>query len=346
MGGKSTDLELKITTWNKTAEQLYGYSAQEALGKIPGELLRSSFSAEQREIALKQISAGPLTVESVHFTKDGRQLVVVGTTVPRRDSQGKIIGYVSVNRDITQQRRAEDELNALNQALEQQVSEKTVEVVESQRQIMERIEAERAHIASEIHDGSMQEIYALIYRLAAVAQQPEFIPVRPELDSLQSGLTQVVINLRTIAQRLLPPSLAAHSLDSAIREHLSSIGTANPDLNIRVDLSDADIKSSENVRLVFYRIFQIAIANTLRHARARQVEVRLYSDAKYYHLEVQDDGEGFTVPESWIDLVRRGHIGLASAQARARSIGGKFEVRSQPGSGTLIRVSVPLTPLV
>jgi PAS domain S-box-containing protein len=104
----ANDANQHITAWNKAAEVMYGYTAQEALGKIHGELLRSEFSGEQRASVLAQLEEiGQYTVEVSQYTKDGRLLVVEGSTIPRRDSQGKIVGYVTANRDITERKQIE-----------------------------------------------------------------------------------------------------------------------------------------------------------------------------------------------------------------------------------------------
>lgn len=104
----ANDANQRITAWNKAAEGLYGYTAQEALGKIHGELLRSEFSGEQRASVLAQLEEiGQYTLEVSQYTKDGRRLVVEGSTIPRRDSQGKIVGYVTANRDITERKQVE-----------------------------------------------------------------------------------------------------------------------------------------------------------------------------------------------------------------------------------------------
>jgi PAS domain S-box-containing protein len=110
----ATDTDQHITAWNKAAEELYGFTSQEALGKSPAILL-SEFSDELRASAYQQMAeTGRFTVEVVQYTKDGKRLVVEGTTIPRWDSQGKISGYVSAGRDITERKQAEELDKALN----------------------------------------------------------------------------------------------------------------------------------------------------------------------------------------------------------------------------------------
>ena len=97
----------------------------------------------------------------------------------------------------------------------------------------------------------------------------------------------------------------------------------------------------ETVRLVLFRVLQEALANIVRHAEASQVNIRFSFDAEEAQLEIADNGKGFTVPESWLDLLHAGHYGLVGMAERVSAAGGTLEIESAPGSSTTIRVVVP-----
>ena len=97
----------------------------------------------------------------------------------------------------------------------------------------------------------------------------------------------------------------------------------------------------ENVRLALFRIYQAALTNVVRHAQADKVVVRLHLDAEQVMLEVEDNGRGFDLPQRWIELARQGHLGLVGMVERAEAVGGQLTVQSEPGRGTVIRVTVP-----
>jgi PAS domain S-box-containing protein len=98
----------EVTFWNKAAEQLYGYSAEGALGKLGVDLLKPTYTSVSREELLGKLAAvGHVEMESVRKTKDGRSLNIEAHVILLRNEAGKSIGYVSVDRDITERKRAE-----------------------------------------------------------------------------------------------------------------------------------------------------------------------------------------------------------------------------------------------
>jgi PAS domain S-box-containing protein len=111
----ATDLDLRITSWNKAAEMLYGWKEEEVLGKLARDITRSQMSPAQRAWAIEEIrGAKAYKVDLVQFTRDGRAITVEGSTSPFYDSEGRVIGYVSVNRDISQRKQAEQALSEAN----------------------------------------------------------------------------------------------------------------------------------------------------------------------------------------------------------------------------------------
>ncbi|MEN3334600.1 MAG: hypothetical protein V7641_3965 [Blastocatellia bacterium] len=107
----ATDEQYRLTAWNRAAEELYGWKAEEVLGRQVREVTGIEFTDAQRAEALKGLAeTGYYQTEVVHHRRDGTPLYVQGYTITLRDESGRITGYVSANRDITERKQAEDAL--------------------------------------------------------------------------------------------------------------------------------------------------------------------------------------------------------------------------------------------
>ena len=215
------------------------------------------------------------------------------------------------------------------------------ELAEARRQLAESREAERLRLARELHDGPVQDLHGLRFRLGTISEEMDDDVNLMRLATVQGELLRVIDELRAICQELRPPALAPFGLEAAIRSHAGRFQEAHPELEVQVDLMHDGQTLPERVRLALFRIYQEAISNVAQHASASHVLIRFYLNEERVLLEISDDGCGFQVPERWILLARQGHLGLLGAAERADSIGGRLEVVSAPGRGTVVRVVAP-----
>ena len=119
----ATNLQFKIISWNHAAEEMYGYKADEVIGVRTQEIIHSNFNDEQRAAAVKALSeSGSYRTEVLQYHRDGHSFWVDGGTFVLKNSEGQLNGYITINRDITQRKQAEEQvrrqlkrLNALHQ---------------------------------------------------------------------------------------------------------------------------------------------------------------------------------------------------------------------------------------
>lgn len=214
------------------------------------------------------------------------------------------------------------------------------ELTEAQQRLADNREAERLHIAQELHDGPVQELYGVHFQIAGIG--PRVTPdLRDSITMVDAAIEAVVTSLRSICGELRPPALTSFGLQAAIRSHAISVAEAEPSLQIHLDLMDDGQTLPEHTRLALFRIYQEALNNIRQHAQARHASVLFTLDAEQVVLEIGDDGQGFSVPGRWIELARQGHLGLLGISERTGAVGGTLEVESTPGHGTLIRVTAP-----
>lgn len=212
---------------------------------------------------------------------------------------------------------------------------------EIKHRLSEGREKERIRLAQELHDVPIQDLYGLIYQMDDLKDLVKDPDGERILDEHTQILNRIVNNLRTICRELRPPSLSPFGLEVAIRDHVEKLRDQSPNLNIHLELMRDKLILSDSLRLNLFRVYQQAISNVMRHSEAADVHVRFHWDEEIIILEIDDNGKGFIVPKSWVELVRRDHFGLVGLAERVEGIRGKLEIVSAPGEGTLVRAIVP-----
>ena len=195
---------------------------------------------------------------------------------------------------------------------------------------------ERQRLARELHDSVSQALYGIILGTDAARtlldRDPGRItePLEYVLSLAKAGLAE----MRALIFELRPESLATEGLIAAL-EKQAALVQARHKIAVHVSLCDEPDAPLE-VKEALYRIAQEALNNTVKHAQAERVELRLEQNADEILLEVRDDGGGFD-PESSFP----GHLGLKSMRERVAHLGGTLRIESAPGEGTRIRAQIP-----
>lgn len=208
------------------------------------------------------------------------------------------------------------------------------------RQAVEAREDERKRIAAELHDGPIQDLTALDFRL-----EPLRLDLENQDDALstsvrdaQNKLREEIQGLRTLVAYLRPPALDERGLEAALADHARFV-TRKSEVECRVE-SELDGRLEPAVETIMYRIAQEALANVMKHARASRADVSLRGVNGAIVLEVRDDGVGFD-PARQDEFLRTGHFGLAGMRERVEMAGGEWQIESRPGGGTRVRAEVP-----
>jgi signal transduction histidine kinase len=194
---------------------------------------------------------------------------------------------------------------------------------------------ERARLARDLHDAVSQKLFSVRAKARASAILVRRDPARAieEIGSIAELAGEAHAELRAVIDGLAPPELAAGGLAGSIRGYAALAGrTYGTDVLVRVDdLPDLDAFRQTAV----YRIAQEAIGNALRHSGGA-VSVCLSRRQRSIVLEVSDAGRGFDV-----SAPQQG-LGLASMRERAGSVGGTLKITSAPGTGTKVRLVIPM----
>ena len=213
---------------------------------------------------------------------------------------------------------------------------------ELQMRIVEAQEGERVRIAQEIHDGPAQALSNAIFQVEFIDRvfDSDRDMARTELKFLRELLRRELGDLRTFIGQLRPPVLVELGLDGSIADTVAN-QAALSGLQITTQLEAPADDLTEAAQTVVLRVVQEALQNVRKHAGATNVVVATMLDGGEWVLEVRDDGRGFDTGA--VAARGRRNFGLQFMRERAELVGARFEVRSRPDAGTVVRLAVPMT---
>jgi len=253
---------------------------------------------------------------------DGSVHWIFGRATVVRDESGRPLRVFGTNADITERKRAEDELARRTQQLEA-----------LSRRLIQAQEAERRAVARELHDDFGQVLTALRLNLQRTGRDDA------ESIALVDG---AISRMRELAQDLRPPLLDEYGLEASLRWYVER-EAKRAGLACRLALAPLAQRPPAAVETTCFRVAQEALTNVIRHAQAHVVDVELSQANGTLQLVVRDDGRAFDVPAARMHAAHGGSQGLLSMQERVTLAGGDLEIDSAAGRGTSVRARLPLT---
>jgi signal transduction histidine kinase len=200
--------------------------------------------------------------------------------------------------------------------------------------------SERNRLALELHDVVSQKLFSLNLAAEAAATLLDRGPdqARPQLERVRDLAREALAELRSLIFGLRPAELDRDGLDAVLRKEATMLQRVHG-VTVRVDADGEPPNVEPACAGEILRIVEEALHNAMRHAEAQTVTVHLHASDQTLHVEVSDDGIGFdpTDPE-----LRSRHLGLTSMEERARELKGRLTVSSQPASGTVVSLEVPV----
>lgn len=190
-------------------------------------------------------------------------------------------------------------------------------------------EDERRRVARDLHDGPAQNLAMLVRTLDGEAEDSALA------GELRSSAASILDDLRRVARDQRPTLLDDLGVAAALEWLVADAARAS-ELTLTLSVEGDPNRLDAETELALYRIAQEAIRNAERHADASLVDVRLHFDSDEVRLSVEDDGTGFTVPDSPGGHVQAGRLGLMGMHERAQLVGGSLDVESAPDRGATV----------
>jgi PAS domain S-box-containing protein len=237
---------------------------------------------------------------------------------------------IGIGQDITERKRAEKELREYSESI-QALSRRLLEVQEE----------ERRHLARELHDEFGQILATINLHLhAALGLAGD--AARQQLNECAMLLNQAGEQVRRLVIELRPTMLDTLGLEATLRwlaeQHQPRNGC---EVQVVGHLTGSPLPPE--LSIACFRVVQESLTNVVRHAAARHVWIELSQSENVLELVVRDDGVGFDVARTQEQAARRGSLGLLGMAERVQLLGGTLHVESEPGRGTRIRASFPLS---
>jgi PAS domain S-box-containing protein len=344
----------RVVNWNPGAARIFGYLDEEIIGQS-GAII---FTPEDRERGEPEreirtaLAEGRAEDDRWHLRKDGSRFFASGVMAPLLDEAGRVCGFIKVARDITEQRRLEEQVRRHRDELEAHVEERTSTL---QREVAERgaaeerargllskvvkdQEDERLRIARDLHDHLGQQLTALKLKLEALSAPERDDEQSRQMRQLKEMVNQIDADLDFLVWELRPARLAELGLTATL-ENFVSDWSSHFSVPVERHIGKSDLWPEAEICL--YRIAQEALNNIGKHSGASQVLVLLEKVDGSVRMVIEDNGKGFHADQ--VAQRDRG-LGLIGMRERAELVGGKLEIESVPNIGTTIYVSVPLSP--
>jgi signal transduction histidine kinase len=205
-------------------------------------------------------------------------------------------------------------------------------------------ENERRRIARDLHDSLGQALTSLMVGLRTIEESSADEQVKSHIRELRRVGSDTHEEVRRLARGLRPAILDDMGLIPALERYLEDQSSAH---HIEIKLESACQNQSrlpEGVETAVFRIVQEATTNAIRHGKAKHLRVNLSCNAGQLRIEIDDDGCGFDATSALKNDEANSPFGLLSIHERACLLGGEAKINSRPGSGTNIRVEIPLSP--
>ena len=281
-----------------------------------------------------------INLKSVHYplTTGGRSRFFNIRGVPLFKNN-KVIGAIIIHEDITKHKLAEEKLIELNNTLNKKVKERTNDLMRLNEHLVYSEEMERSNLASDLHDGIAQILAISVSRLKDIKDQ-DSVNDLDGLSEIQAHIEHAIREIRMMIFQLCPPILKDFDIDISLGFLIEEMNEKyHADIEYINNL-DVPVRLIEANKIIIYRAVNELIINVIKHSGLKEAKIELSKDNNTILIKIQDHGSGFEInTKNKSDFCG---FGLYSLSERFNNMGGEIIIKSEPGKGTKIAMSVPM----
>jgi PAS domain S-box-containing protein len=354
----------RLLLGNEQADKIWGQGLKRACNVEEYEVYRGfhpdgrPYRSHEWPLARAIRKGESVQREEIRFQRgDGGLGWMSVSSAPVRDEDGRVVAGVVTFSDITRLKEAKALRHRYRQELETEVKTRT-DAIERQygelkalnriikqltRKTIDALETERQTLSKEIHDSIAGTLAAIKMQVEAQLKRAERgVALEPALlEKTVSHLAGAIRETKRISMQLRSRTLDDFGLQPALEEHIAHFREFYPDLDVvaQIDIEGPELPAT--VQTVIYRVVQEALNNAARHSGARAVHVNLKRGKKRFRLQITDDGRGFDPQPVLTAVDSLSGFGIHSMRERIELCRGSFQIRSAPGAGTAIDISIP-----
>ncbi len=331
----------RIVDANPATEEVIGFKREDVLGKRLRQVMPGIQSYWLEGVEETESTGRPVRMENYVSEVDSWFEVHAYRTNPGR------IGVLFS--DITERKKAEQELRELNAELEARVEQRTAEVEQRaeqlQRLALELASAEdreRRKLARVLHDD-LQQTLAYAKLRAGVFGSAEDAELQQAAEEVTEALGEAIQTSRSLSHELAPPMLHTQGLGPAL-DYLASNMAARYGFEIGTDVEKEVSDMPEQRRNFAYRATRELLYNAVKHSEVDQAKLEMLQRNDNVRIVVEDDGVGFDPDDLEEQPVENRGLGLFSIEERVALLGGILVMDSTPGEGSRFELVIPLNP--
>ncbi len=325
-----TDIETKKFKYaNPAICEMLGYTEKELQGMGVPDIHPEKNLAHVLSEFEAQARGEKSLAENIPCLRKDRTIIYadINTAKILIDEEECNVGFFT---DITERRKAERKIEAYQKRLRSLASELTL--VEEQ---------EKRHLATELHDSVGQLLALCRIKLGELEKMTEVPDTRSLVQEIEERLEEVIWHTRSLTSELGPPVLYQLGLEAAL-QWLADHMKEQYGLLTKVKFTGKSEVADEELRVFLFRTVQELLLNVSKHAKTDTAQVSVLAENESIQISVEDGGIGFNTAVLDTSFDRDVGFGLFSIRERIQYFGGKFKLRSKPGEGTQVTITVPI----